>query len=398
MNIEFSKSDESFRSEVRQFFERDYPAHIKHKLSQGHSLTKADFQESERALATRGWSAPGWPQEFGGPGWSLIQRYIFDEELERAGAAKVIPMGLLYLGPVIYTFGSEQQKARWLPDILNSKTFWAQGYSEPNAGSDLASLRCRGDLVDNHYVVSGEKTWSSYAQYADWIFCLVRTDPGSSRHEGISFLCIDMSTPGVSVHPITSIDGKHHLNRVTFDDVVVPVENRIGEEGKGWHYATYLLTHERTSYAQIGKKKQLLRRLRRIAGEAPGVCGSLLDDPLFSQRLAQAEINLLSLEYTTLRVLGSVAGGGAPGNESSILKVMATECAQTISTLYLEVAGHHGIAEFDDGVTPQWAAELGFPEDAAPGVSRYLFDRSQSIYGGTNEIQRNLIAKHVLGL
>ena len=398
MKTTFTAADEAFRAQVREFFETEYPADIKAKLARGESLTKKDYQRSEQAMASRGWSAPGWPEEYGGPGWSLVQRYIFDEELERAGAANVVPMGLLYLGPVLYTFGNEDQKSRWLDDILQSRTFWAQGYSEPNSGSDLASLQCKARREGDHYVVTGEKIWTSYAQHADWIFCLVRTDPNTTKHDGISFLCIDMQSTGVQVHPIISIDGKHHVNRVSFDEVSVPVENRVGEEGKGWHYSTYLLSHERTSYAHVGEKKQQLKRLRELAGSAPSAYGSMLDDPMFSMRLGRAEIDVLTLEYTTLRVLASVAGGGAPGDESSILKIMATEAAQAISTLYLELGGQYGIADFEDGVTPQWALDLGFPHYASSGSARYFYDRSQSIYGGTNEIQRNVIAKRVLGL
>jgi len=398
MKTTFTAADEEFRAKVREFFEVDYPADIKVKLARGESLSKQDYQRSEQAMASRGWSAPGWPEEYGGPGWSLVQRYIFDEELERAGAANVVPMGLLYLGPVLYTFGNEEQKSRWLDDILQGRTFWAQGYSEPNSGSDLASLQCKARRDGDQYIVTGEKIWTSYAQHADWIFCLVRTDPDSTRHDGISFLCIDMQSPGVQVHPIISIDGKHHVNRVSFDEVPVPIGNRVGEEGKGWHYSTYLLSHERTSYAHVGEKKQQLKRLRELAESAPGPCGSMLDDPMFAARLGRAEIDVLTLEYTTLRVLASVAGGKAPGDESSILKIMATEAAQAISTLYLELAGQYGVACFEDAVTPQWALDVGFPEYATSGPARYFYDRSQSIYGGTNEIQRNLIAKRVLGL
>lgn len=398
MDITFTETHEKFRQEIRDFFENSYPSDIKEKLRVGASLTKDDYQRSERALASKGWSAPGWPAEYGGPGWTLIERYIFDEELERAGALNVVPMGLLYLGPVVYTFGSDEQKARWLGDILHSRTFWAQGYSEPNSGSDLVSLRCSAIREGERYTVNGEKIWTSLAQHADWIFCLVRTDPETTRHDGISFLCIDMSTPGVEVHPIISVDGKHRLNRVTFSDVEVPVENRIGDEGKGWHYSTYLLGHERTSYAHIGEKKQQLARLRELASATHSDFGSMLDDPLFASRLSRVEVDLMTLEYTTLRVLASVADGGAPGNESSILKIMATETAQAISTLYLELSGHYGLADFEDGVTPDWALELNMPGYATAGATQYFYDRSQSIYGGTNEIQRNVIAKRVLEL
>ena len=398
MNLNFSPEEQAFRQEVRRFFEEQYPSDIRAKFARGESLSKEDFQCSERMLACKGWSAPGWPVEYGGPGWTDIQRYIFDEEMGRAGIPNVTPMGIIYLGPVLYTFGTENQKKRWLSDILHSRTFWAQGYSEPNAGSDLASLQCRAIRDGNDYIVTGEKIWTSYGHYADWIFCLVRTDQNAPRHAGISFLCIDMKSPGVEVHPIPSIDGKLYLNRVTFDGVRVPRKNRIGEENKGWHYATFLLGHERTSYAQVGAKKQLLKQIKSIAAHASGPNGgSLLEDLLFRRRLAQAEIKTMALEYTVLRLLIDTETDPA-GGKSSILKIMATETAQAISTMLLELSGHHCSSLFEDAVTPQWAIDAGLPDFAAPGTAKYLYDRSQSIYGGTNEIQRNVIAKRVLGL
>lgn len=398
MRLQFSDEDEKFRIVVREFFDEEYPADIKTKLASGASLNKQDFQRSEQALASKGWSAPSWPKQYGGPGWTQAQRYIFDEELERAGAANVTPMGLLYFGPVLYTFGTAAQKQRWLPDILNSRTFWAQGYSEPGSGSDLASLQCKAKLAGDNYIVTGEKVWTTRAQFADWIFCLVRTDNTGKKHEGISFLCIDMKTPGVDVHPIISIDGKHELNRVTFDNVPVPVENRIGEEGQGWHYATYLLAYERTSYAHIGEKKQQIKALKTLAKNLGASGQSLLEDPLFAAKLARVEVAVQTLEFTTLRILSDTPEGEAPGDKASILKIMATEVAQQISTLYLDLAGQHALSKFDDSVTPEWAVQAGVPASASSGTATYFYDRSQSIYGGSNEVQRNIIAKRVLGL
>ncbi|HUD52721.1 acyl-CoA dehydrogenase family protein, partial [Parvibaculum sp.] len=245
MDFSFSKADEEFRLMVRDFFEHDYPRDIVEKMARGQSASKEDYQRSERALAAKGWLAVNWPKADGGTGWTANQKYIFDEELERAGALNVVPMGLLYVGPVIYTFGTEEQKRRWLPGILDSTTFWAQGYSEPGSGSDLASLQCAAVRDGDDYIVDGTKIWTSLAQYADWIFCLLRTDNSGKKQEGITFLCIDMKTPGVAVNPIITIDGKHSLNSVTFEKARVPAANRIGEEGKGWTYANYLLGHER---------------------------------------------------------------------------------------------------------------------------------------------------------
>ncbi|MDZ4375167.1 MAG: acyl-CoA dehydrogenase family protein, partial [Phenylobacterium sp.] len=276
MNLDLTPDDERFRQEVRAYFETEYPQDILAKIRNGQRLAKADLRASEQALSAKGWLAPGWPREFGGPGWTVTQRFVFDEELERVGAPNVSPMGLLYVAPVIMAFGTQAQKDRWLPDILASRVFWAQGYSEPDAGSDLASLRTSAVLDGDHYVVNGEKTWTSQAQYAEWIFCLVRTQTLERKQEGITFLCIDMSTPGLEVKPIISIDGGHHLNRVSFQDVRVPVENRIGEEGRGWTYARHLLSHERTSYAHVAAKRRQMEGLKAASDSAPW--GDLLED------------------------------------------------------------------------------------------------------------------------
>jgi alkylation response protein AidB-like acyl-CoA dehydrogenase len=398
MDFSFTEADEKFRAEVRHFFETEYPRDIVEKMARGASPSKADYQRSERALDAKGWVAVNWPKEAGGTGWTSNQKYIFDEELERAGALNVVPMGLLYVGPVIYTFGTEEQKAEWLPGILNSTTFWAQGYSEPEAGSDLASLQARAEPDGDDYIVNGRKIWTSLAQHADWIFCLLRTDSSGKKQEGITFLCIDMSTPGVTVEPIITIDGKHALNAVTFVDVRVPQKNRIGEEGKGWTYANYLLGHERTSYAHVAGKRKQLRNIREGARRI-GVDGqTLLAEPAFAQKLAMLEARLDALELTVLRVLASVADGGAPGEESSILKVIATELAQDITELGVEVFGPYAMPAFADSVVPEGSDNFAIPAAAAPSVAQYLGTRAQSIYGGSNEIQKNIIAKRILGL
>ena len=393
MDFSFSAKDEEFRMKVRDFFEHEYPRDIIEKIASGASPSKEDYQRSERAMAAKGWLAVNWPKGDGGTGWSANEKYIFDEELERAGALNVVPMGLLYVGPVIYTFGTEEQKKRFLPGILNSTTFWAQGYSEPGSGSDLASLQCSAVSDGDDYIVNGTKIWTSLAQHADWIFCLLRTSQEDKKQEGITFLLIDMKTPGITVHPIITIDGKHSLNSVTFDNVRVPKENRIGEEGKGWTYANYLLGHERTSYAHVAGKRKQLGNIRKAAKER-----DLLSDPAFVEKLSSLEARLDALEITVLRTLSSVAEGGAPGNESSILKIIATELAQDITELGMEAYGPYMQPDFPDSVAPAWTGNTALPSGAAPSVAAYLGARAQSIYGGSNEIQKNIIAKRILGL
>jgi alkylation response protein AidB-like acyl-CoA dehydrogenase len=398
MDFSFTHADEEFRMQVRHFFETEYPQDLIEKIARGHSPTKADYQRSERALDSKGWVAVNWPKEAGGTGWTSNQKYIFDEELERAGALNVVPMGLLYVGPVIYTFGTEAQKAQWLPGILNSTTFWAQGYSEPGSGSDLASLQSRAEPDGDDYIVNGTKIWTSLAQHADWIFCLLRTDSSGKKQEGITFLCIDMKTPGITVRPIITIDGKHSLNAVDFVDVRVPKANRIGEEGKGWTYANYLLGHERTSYAHVAGKRKQLRNIRKTAAKTTTDGGPLLQDPAFARKLSELEARLDALELTVLRVLASVADGGAPGEESSILKVIATELAQDITELGVEAFGPYAQPAFPDSVVPDGSDNFAIPAAAAPSVAQYLGARAQSIYGGSNEIQKNIIAKRILAL
>ncbi|KAB7738677.1 acyl-CoA dehydrogenase [Parvibaculum sedimenti] len=398
MDFSFSKADEDFRMRVRDFFEHEYPREIVEKMARGHSPSKADYQTSEHALAAKGWLAVNWPKADGGTGWTANQKYIFDEELERAGALNVVPMGLLYVGPVIYTFGTEEQKKRWLPGILDSTTFWAQGYSEPGSGSDLASLQCAAVREGDEYVVNGTKIWTSLGQHADWIFCLLRSDNSGKKQEGITFLCIDMATPGITVHPIITIDGKHSLNSVTFENVRVPIENRIGEEGKGWTYANYLLGHERTSYAHVAGKRKQLEDIRTTAEQTDTGATRLIDDPAFRVKLAELEARLDALELTVLRTLATVSEGGAPGNESSILKVIATELAQDITELGMETFGPYAMPAFPDSTAPLWTDNTPLPSSAAPAVARYLGARAQSIYGGSNEIQKNILAKRVLGL
>lgn len=387
MDLKFSDHVEGFRREVRNWFETQFPKDIIEKYKAGLPLTTAEVRRSEMALGAKGWLASAWPKEYGGPGWSIEEQYVFDEELERAGVPTVTPMGVVYVGPVIYTFGSQAQKDRWLPGIRDGSTGWAQGYSEPGAGSDLASLLFSAELKDGVYTLNGHKIWTSAAQHADWIFLLARTSQREKKQEGISFICCPMNAPGVTVKPIISIDGAHALNEVLFDNVQVPEENRIGEEGKGWTYSQYLLGFERTSYARIGGKRAMLRHVRALATAGPaGSNERLIDDPGFAMRLAQAELAVDGLEMTVFRILSAAAAGGSPGDAASTVKILATETHQQITELFLDAAGPHvGHRGPSAGSTPR-------------DVATYFAGRAQSIYGGTNEIQKTIIARKVLGL
>lgn len=398
MNLDFSDADQAFRLKVRDFFVNHYPRDLAEKNASGRWLEKDDFQRSERALSDHGYLAISWPKEYGGTGWSETQKYIFDDEMQKAGAILPVPMGLHYIGPVLYTFGTHEQKERFLPGILNATTFWAQGYSEPESGSDLASLQCAAVLDGDHYVVNGEKIWTSQAHMADWIFLLVRTDNSGKKQQGITFLMADITSPGITVHDIKGINGDTLLNRVVFDNVKIPVKQRIGEEGQGWTYSQYLLQHERTSYVRIGLKRDSLRRLKLFAETAGPNGTSLMDDPLFAATVAEVEISTLALEAMVLRVLSAVESGNAPGKESSILKVLATENAKHIQQLYVDAAGYEGFALFDGGGVPEWAIEQGIAGAAVGGLYRYLDSLGESIYGGTNEIQKNIVSKRVLGM
>ncbi len=381
MDMNFPPDTDAFRAQVRAFFANDYPKDLLAKAASGEPLNKADYQQSEQALADKGWLCVNWPEGAGGPGWDVTKKFIYDEELELAGAISPVPMGVIYVGPVIVAFGNDEQKSRWLPGIQQSTTFWAQGYSEPGSGSDLASLQCQAQRDGDDYIVNGTKIWTSLAQHADWIFALVRTSHEDVKQQGITFLCAPMNSPGVEVHPIITIDGRHSLNRVTFDNVRVPVRNRIGEEGQGWHYANYLLGNERTSYAHVAGKRMQMAAIEQFM--------TSVDALEHQTQFNELSVRLDTLDITVLRVLATVANGESPGNESSILKIMATELAQDITELGMVIRQYAGIASF--GVQMPDRA-------AAKAMVEYLGTRSQSIYGGSNEIQKNIIAKRVLGL
>jgi alkylation response protein AidB-like acyl-CoA dehydrogenase len=392
MDLEFTRDELAFREEIRAFVAEKLPADIRDKVDHGQPLAKDDAVRWQKMLFEKGWIAPNWPVEYGGTGWTPTQMYIFDDEMGAAGAPPVVPFGLKMVGPVIYAFGSEEQKKRFLPDILSSKVWWCQGYSEPSSGSDLASLTTRAVRDGDHYVVNGIKAWTTLGQYADWIFCLVRTDPNAKKQQGISFLLIDMKSPGVSVHPVITMEGDWEVNETHFEDVRVPVENLIGQENQGWTYAKYLLTHERTNVANIGNLKRTLRRLRREAAKVKVGDSVLLETPAFARKVAEIEIQITALEFTVLRVLSKVQRGGAPGAESSLLKVRGTELQQAMTELLLEAAGYEGFAyvpEHGQPINSKWTARA---------AANYFNYRKVTIYGGSSEVQKNIMTKAVLGL
>ncbi len=400
MHVQLTDEERAFRDEVRAFFRDRFPEDIRAKQMNGVPLTRDDYVRWQKILYEQGWAAINWPVEHGGTGWKPVQHYIFANEIAAANAPDMVPFGVKMVAPVIYTFGNEAQQQRFLPDILASNVWWCQGYSEPGAGSDLASLKTRADRDGDHYVVNGTKTWTTLGQYADWIFSLVRTSSDvARRQEGISFLLIDMSTPGVTVKPIITIEGEHEVNEVHFENVRVPVENLVGEEGKGWTYGKVLLQHERTNIAGVARSKYRVARLREKIARPVHGAPPLSEDRNFLRKLAAVETELHALEFTELRTLAAVAVGKAPGPESSILKIKGTEIQQAIDHLFVEAAGYYALPYLPQ----QYAADFPVDERVGDGNEtlaslRYFNNRKASIYGGSNEIQKNIISKHVLGL
>ncbi|TDJ35837.1 MAG: pimeloyl-CoA dehydrogenase large subunit [Gammaproteobacteria bacterium] len=400
MNVNLTEDEIAFRDEVRKFFAEKYPADLRKKQDEGITLRREDTIRWQKLLYERGWFAVNWPEEYGGTGWTPIQKYLFANEMAAANAPVIVPFGVAMVGPVIYTFGSEEQKQRFLPDILASNVWWCQGYSEPGSGSDLASLKMKADREGDHYVVNGTKTWTTLGHVADWIFCLVRTSSDvARRQEGISFLLIDMSTPGVSVKPIITIEGDHEVNEVHFDNVSVPVENLVGEEGKGWTYGKVLLQHERTNTAGVARSKYRLNSLKKKAAQSIHDAAPLMRDQNFARKVAMVEIELKALEYTDLRTLAAVATGKAPGPESSILKIKGTEVQQSIDALFVEAAGYYALPYVPEQYVIDFPDEerIGYGAETKSSL-RYFNNRKATIYAGSNEIQKNIIAKHVLGL
>ncbi|HYG91364.1 MAG TPA: acyl-CoA dehydrogenase family protein [Azospirillum sp.] len=398
MDITYTAEEQAFRAEVRRFLDEKLPRDISAKVLGGKRLTKGDHERWHRALFEQGWLAVHWPKQYGGTGWGPTQRHIFDEECAAAGAPQIIPFGLSMVAPVIIKFGTEEQKRHYLPRILDGTDWWCQGYSEPGAGSDLASLKTRAVRDGDHYVVNGQKTWTTLGQHANMIFCLVRTDPAAKQQEGISFLLIDMATPGVTVRPIITLDGEHEVNEVFFDDVRVPVANLVGEENKGWTCAKYLLTYERTGIAGVGMAKAALRHLKTVAARQVSQGRPLIEDSSFRSKVAEVEIDLMALEMTNLRVVAAVQGGGVPGAESSILKVRGTEIRQAITDLLRRAVGPYALPFLPELLDAGSNLEPVGPDFAAPLAPQYFNRRKLSIYGGSNEIQKNIVAKMILGL
>ena len=400
MHVSFTAEELEFQSEVRTFFAEAFPDDIRKKVNGDIPLDKEDYVRWQKILHARGWAAVNWPVEYGGTGWTPVQHYIYANEMADANAPDIIPFGVKMVAPIVYTYGTEEQKARFLPDILESNVWWCQGYSEPGSGSDLASLKTRADRDGDHYVINGTKTWTTLGQMADWIFCLVRTSSDvARRQEGISFILVDMQTPGVSVRPIITIEGEHEVNEVHFEDVRVPAGNLIGEEGKGWGYGKVLLQHERTNIAGVARSKYRLGRLKAKCAEAVHGGTPLEEDRNFRRRIAALEIELKALEYTELRTLAAVAVGKAPGPESSILKIRGTEIQQGLDELFMQAAGYYALPFIPDQYDLDFDADLRIGHGSETRSSlRYFNNRKASIYGGSNEIQKNIIAKHVLGL
>ena len=401
MDMSFSPEELAFRDEARRFIAENYPPALKGKRYR-YEFSKEQMLLWHRILYKKGWVAPSWPKEYGGTGWSVTQRYLWGEECARAETQPLLPFGLAMVGPVIYTFGNDEQKKRFLPSILSGDHWWCQGYSEAGAGSDLASLKTTAvrarDADGDHYIANGHKMWTTLAQYADWIFCLVRTDANGKPQQGISFLLVDMKTPGITVRPIVTMEGAHEINEIFLEDVRVPVENLVGEENEGWTYAKFLLGNERSGIAGVARSKRAVERLKEIAG-AECIDGEpLIKTAEFARKVAEVEIDLMALEVTELRTLASETQGRGPGPESSILKIKGTEIQQRIAELAMEAVGAYA------GVyMPLRGEKIGNEFLAGPdyshGVGQHYFNmRKASIYGGSNEIQRNIIAKMVLGL
>ncbi|QIK40273.1 acyl-CoA dehydrogenase family protein [Pontivivens nitratireducens] len=392
MNLDFTPEQDAFRAEVRAWLDENLSSRLADKVRTSKHLSKQDMEDWHAKLHARGWLANHWPEEYGGPGWGPVEKFIFEDECAMANAPRIVPFGVSMLGPVLLKYGSDEQKAHYLPRILDGTDWWCQGYSEPGAGSDLASLKTTAVKEGDHYIVNGQKTWTTLGQHADWIFCLVRTSKEGKPQEGISFLLIDMKTPGIEVRPIHLLDGDHEVNEVWFSDVKVPVENLVGPENQGWTLAKYLLTYERTGIAGVGFSTSALAELKAVIGKTEKAT-----DPLFAARVARVEIALENMKTTNMRVLASAAGGAAPGAESSLLKIKGTEIRQEINALFMRAMGPQAQPFISEALEEGYnGPEIG-PEGAAWAAKDYFNNRKLSIFGGSNEIQKNIVSKAMLG-
>jgi alkylation response protein AidB-like acyl-CoA dehydrogenase len=399
MDLAFTSDEQAFRADVREWVRAHLPADISTKVHNALRLTRDDMQKWAKILGAKGWLGYGWPTEFGGPGWNAVQRHLFEEECALAGAPRVVPFGPVMVAPVIMAFGNAEQQKRFLPGIASGDVWWSQGYSEPGSGSDLASVKTKAERVGHTYIVNGQKTWTTLGQYGEWIFCLVRTSNEGKPQTGISFLLIDMKSPGVKVRPIVLMDGEAEVNEVFFDNVEVPAENLIGEENKGWTYAKHLLSHERTNIADVNRAKRELERLKRIA-KAEGV----YEDLRFRDEIAKLEVDIVALEMMVLRVLAAAKAGKNSLDVAGLLKIRGSEIQQRYSELMMLAAGPSSIPwipeAMDAGWQPDQMGALGFPGGPiqnAPLASTYFNMRKTTIYGGSNEVQRNIVAQTVLG-
>ena len=399
MNLDTNEAELAFRAEVRAFIEQSLPADIRQAVLMGREISKEYYLRWQRILYERGWGAPGWQKAFGGTGWNAVEKHIFDEETTAAGAPGQIAFGLAMVAPVIMAYGTPAQQQRFLPRILSGEDWWCQGYSEPGSGSDLASLKMRAELEPDgkHYVLNGQKTWNTLGQHADWIFCLVRTNTEGRPQAGISFVLVDMKSPGITVRPIIMLDGGHEINDVFFDNVKVPVENRIGEENKGWSYAKFLLGHERTGLALIGQSKRVLKRLKNIAALERANSRPLIENQRFRDRIARVEIDLTALDITMMRLLS--ADPGKPlGPEVSMLKIRGTEILQVLTELSMLACGHAALASLPQALKPGWEGVPIGHDHTPPIAGAYFNMRKLSIFGGSNEIQKNIVSQMILGL
>ena len=393
MDLAFTPEEQQFRQDIRAWVRENLPPEISHKVHNALRLTREDMQRWARILGKKGWLGYGWPKEFGGPGWNSVQRHLFEEECALAGAPRIVPFGPVMVAPVIMTFGNAQQQQRFLPGIASGEVWWSQGYSEPGSGSDLASVKTRAERVGNKYIVNGQKTWTTLGQYGEWIFCLVRTSNEGKPQTGISFLLIDMKSPGVTVRPIKLLDGECEVNEVFFDNVEVPAENLIGEENKGWTYAKHLLSHERTNIADVNRSKRELERLKRIAKDE-----GLWDDARFRDQIALLEVDIVALEMLVLRVLSAEKSGKNSLDIAGLLKIKGSEIQQRYAELMMLAAGPFALPFIEEAMEAGWQGDFpGGVTANAPLASTYFNLRKTTIYGGSNEVQRNIVAQTVLG-
>ncbi|MES2228792.1 MAG: acyl-CoA dehydrogenase family protein [Pseudomonadota bacterium] len=392
MDLRFTPEEQAFREQIRAWVAENLPKEISHKVHNALRLSKDDLQRWARILGAKGWHGWGWPKEFGGPGWTAIQKHLFEEECALAGAPRVVPFGPVMVAPVIMAFGTRAQQQRFLPDIMSGNVWWSQGYSEPGSGSDLASVKTRAERKGDYYLVNGQKTWTTLGQHGDWIFSLVRTDVQAKPQAGISFLLIDMKSPGVSVRPIVLLDGEPEVNEVFFDNVEVPVDQLIGEENKGWTYAKHLLAHERTNIADVNRAKRELERLKRIA-KAEGV----YDDTRFRDEIAKLEVDVIALEMMVLRVLSAEKGGKQALDVAGLLKIRGSEIQQRYSELMMLAAGPSAVPFIREAMDAGWQGDYVGAAHVAPLAGTYFNMRKTTIYGGSNEVQRNIVAQTVLG-